>query len=211
MNDFTEKPASKHSFAVRSLVHGIGVNDASYMVRAKDENGEYVTCPFYNIWMNMIKRCYSEVYQARRPTYKGCTVADEWLSFSNFKHWMEKQDWQGKQLDKDIKKIDNKIYSPENCLFVTTRINCLFNDCGSAQGIYPVGVSFHKSTQKFIARCSRNGKRIHLGVFSSPEEACKSYRAYKNKTVIEVANKPENTYLKEYLLKHAELFYDPPK
>lgn len=29
-------------------------------------------------------------------------MADEWNTFSNFKNWMEKQNWEDKQLDKDI-------------------------------------------------------------------------------------------------------------
>ena len=57
-------------------------------------------------------------YLERRPAYKDVVVRQEWLTFSNFKRWMEKQDWEGKQLDKDIIVLGNKVYSPETCAFV---------------------------------------------------------------------------------------------
>lgn len=33
------------------------------------------------------------------------------------------------------------------------------------------GVSFHKASQKYIARVGANGERVHLGTFDTPEEA----------------------------------------
>ncbi len=38
------------------------------------------------------------------------------------------------------------------------------------------GVSFHKPKNKFVAQIQRNGKQIHLGYFTNPEEAYESYR-----------------------------------
>ena len=74
----------------------------------------------------MLQRCYSESHLVRQPTYKGCSVCEEWLTFSNFKSWMEQQDWEGKQLDKDLLVYKNKIYSPETCVFVSSVINSFF-------------------------------------------------------------------------------------
>ena len=83
------------------LVFGIGVNNADYVVQ-KWETVGYVDgkrkrklvweCPFYRTWKNMLMRCYSTKFQERRPTYKGCSVSEEWKTFSNFRAWMEKQD-----------------------------------------------------------------------------------------------------------------------
>lgn len=42
------------------------------------------------------------------------------------------------------------------------------------------GVSFHKHTGKWVAQCSIDGKRIHLGLFDSPEDASV---VYENKCV----------------------------
>ena len=75
------------------------------------------------------------------PTYKGCSVSEEWLRFSNFKRWMEKQDWDGKQLDKDILFEGNKVYSAETCVFVTSVVNSFTSDSGAKRGEWLIGVS----------------------------------------------------------------------
>ena len=38
----------------------------------------------YRLWSHMLERCYSEEYHKTRPTYKDCTVAEEWHNFSQF-------------------------------------------------------------------------------------------------------------------------------
>lgn len=38
-----------------------------------------------------------------------------------------------------------------------------------------LGVTFHKQTGKFIAAIGSNGKRLHLGYFSDPQEAHQAY------------------------------------
>ena len=32
----------------------------------------------------LLKRCFCEKYQKRKPTYKNATVCKEWLDFQNF-------------------------------------------------------------------------------------------------------------------------------
>ena len=82
----------------RKLVHGVGINDADYAVvefetigyaDGKRKQKLVWFCPYYRAWTSMLKRCYSIKSQERQPTYKGCSVTDEWLTFSNFKSWME--------------------------------------------------------------------------------------------------------------------------
>lgn len=107
----------------KKLIYGVGVNDSDYKVNPTVK-GKRVKCPFYMKWRNMIARCYSSAYHKIKPSYKGCVVCSEWLSFSNFKSWMIKQDWKGKQLDKDIVKLGNKEYSPSTCVFVSNSVNC---------------------------------------------------------------------------------------
>src|SRR5690554_513591 len=103
----------------RKLVHGVGVNDADYVIQKWEEFG-YVDgkrkrklvwrCPYYGVWVRMLERCYSAKTQDRRPTYKGCSVSEEWLTFSTFKDWMKTQKWEGLQLDKDLLFEGNKVY-----------------------------------------------------------------------------------------------------
>ena len=132
----------------RGLVYGIAINDADYNVAVR-VNGKVKMCPFYERWKNMIARCYCKSFQSRRPTYIGCTVCKEWLTFSNFKAWMEQQDWKGKALDKDILKKDNKEYSPEKCAFIDFSLNSFLCDCSSIRGEYPIGVSWCKARYLF--------------------------------------------------------------
>ena len=119
---FIEEPASKQSLSRRKLIFGIGVNDAEYITspRFGDIRG---VCPYYSRWRSMLARCYSKKRQETSVAYKGCTVCKEWFVFSNFRCWMMAQDWEGRELDKDIKFDGNKVYSPETCLFVSQKEN----------------------------------------------------------------------------------------
>ncbi|QXO12766.1 hypothetical protein pEaSNUABM49_00553 [Erwinia phage pEa_SNUABM_49] len=96
--------------------------------------------PLYKTWHNMLKRCYSAKYQEQRPTYKGTTVSDEWLLFSNFEKWCDCKFIVGYVLDKDFIAGDLKIYSPKTCAFIPKELNTsiLERDYSSA---YPLGVS----------------------------------------------------------------------
>ena len=41
----------------------------------------------YKTWHNMIIRCYSNNYHQKEPSYKECSVCEEWLNFQNFAKW----------------------------------------------------------------------------------------------------------------------------
>ena len=144
-------------------------------------------CPFYQTWKSMLERCYSAKYQAKKPTYKGCTVCDEWLTFSNFKAWMETQTWEGNHLDKDLLVVGNKVYSPETCLFVSVQVNSFLN-WKSRNGL-PNGVTWRDSHGKFRVTCSTLGKGVkHLGHFTTAEEAFKVWLDYKLSLAKELAD-----------------------
>ena len=170
-----------------------GVNDADYPISKGERiNGKYKTtwtCPFYSRWKDMLKRCYSENYHQQQPTYNDCTVCDEWLYFSNFKKWMEKQDWEGKQLDKDFLVKGNRVYSPDTCVFLHSKINSFFLDCGSNRGKYLIGVGWREDRGKFRASCRDpfTGKWCHLGYFTSEEEAHEAWRLQKKEHAIKLA------------------------
>lgn len=172
----------------KKLVHGVGVNDANYTVH-RIINGKQVQCKFYQTWADMLKRCYSSKYQARYPTYVGCAVAPEWLTFSNFKSWMEQQDWQGKQLDKDLLFKGNKVYSPNACIFVDKRTNLFVIDSGAARGEWPIGVYLRKCG-KFRVQVNNpfTNKREHLGYFTCPNEAHESWKKRKHELALELAD-----------------------
>lgn len=166
----------------KKLVYGVGINDADYVTQ-KMETISYVNgkqkqklvwaCPYHQVWKDMLKRCYSAKFQNKRPTYKGCSVSKEWLRFSNFRCWMERQDFEGMQLDKDLLFENNKLYSDETCVFVTRGVNSFTIDCRASRGEWLLGVDWHKVSNMFRSRCSNPfTKRIEcLGLFTCEQEA----------------------------------------
>lgn len=182
----------------RKLVCGVGINDAGYAIQRKETIG-YVNgkrrqktvwaCPYYRAWKNMIERCYSAKKQERQPTYAGCTVAAEWLTFINFKSWMKKQNWEGFCLDKDLLFQGNKIYSAETCVFVTGAVNSFTIDSGAVRGEWLIGASRSKSTGKFQSRCNNpfTKKYEHLGYFACELEAHQAWLKRKLELAKELA------------------------
>ena len=163
------------------LVHGVGINDADYevtryeyvIVDGRKKQKRIWICPYYQTWKGMLGRCYSTKYQDTRPTYKGCSVSEEWLTFSNFRAWMEKQDWEGMQLDKDLLFEGNKVYSAETCVFITREVNSFTTDCGASRGEWSIGVCWDKVAGKFRSSCRNplTKKQETLGYFICEEEA----------------------------------------
>lgn len=192
MTKFLEIPASNKSIGQRRSVFGVGVNNADYIV-CPTVNGIILgTCPFYTVWHSMIRRCYSSVYQAKKPTYAECSVCKDWLIFLNFKKWMIEQDWEGKELDKDLLCQGNKVYEPSKCVFVTRKINLILKDNILIRGKFAQGVTFRKRSGMFEARCNVDGKRKHIGSYSNEGDAYNAYKCFKYNHIAEVAkNKPE--------------------
>lgn len=166
----------------RKLVYGVGINDTDYVVE-KRETISYTdgkrtqkvvwACPFYRTWINMLTRCYSASYQISNPSYKDCSVSKEWLTFSNFKSWMETQDFEGVQLDKDILFNGNRVYSKETCVFVSGTVNTFTNDSRAARGEWLIGVCWSKRKGKFQSRCRNpfTKSNDYLGYFTCEQEA----------------------------------------
>ena len=156
-------------------VCGVGINDADYVICPKI-NGKQVSCPFYSTWVNMLRRCYSKTYRTQFHHYIGCSVTEEWHSFMAFRNWMSEQQWCDRQLDKDIIKPNNKVYSPDNCMWVSKTINLLLTDSKAARGRWPQGVCY-VAGGKAPYKASLNIKRksTHLGLYNTPEEAHAAY------------------------------------
>ena len=172
-------------------VFGVGIKGLEPTV---DENGEVLDS--YNCWIGMLKRCYSAKYQEKYPTYKGCSVCDEWLYYPNFKKWYEENYYEinnkTAQLDKDIIIKGNKVYSPDTCVFVPSFINTLFTKCQKTRGKLPIGVYYDKTSKKYQANLSifKDGKSVrkHLGCFDAVNEAFEVYKKAKEEYIKEIAD-----------------------
>lgn len=149
----------------------------------------------YTKWRDMLARCYCPKYQAKKPTYVGCTVDPIWHNYQNFAEWFEGNNFKdmGYHLDKDVLSKGNKIYSPENCCLVPPQINGLIIDSRAVRGAYPVGVKLDKRSGKFTSQVNINGAIKHLGTFESQQGAYKAYiqakECYVKSKAIEWRNK----------------------
>ena len=172
------------------LVYGIGINDYEGNIKYN-----HVHIPSYHTWGQMLKRCYSKEFLDRQPTYRGCSVCEEWWSFSNFKKWFDENYIEGYCLDKDILFKGNKIYSPETCCFVPNEINVLLCKNDSRRGKMPIGVYERKMANgyKYVAYVNNNTKKhFHLGTFDTPEEAFQAYKQAKEAYIKDIATQYYN-------------------
>ena len=143
--------------------------------------------------MQILRICYSPLYLKKNPSYAGCSVCDEWKTFSNFRNWMVRQNFEGRHLDKDILVSGNKIYSPETCLFVPQEINNLLivqneRELGEHKNKFPVGVYQVSNGKGYCAKISKYGQKVYLGSFSTPQKAHEVYRKAKGNYILEMAN-----------------------
>jgi|SRR5690554_6639749 len=185
---------------VKKLIYGVGVNDSSHPVWTK-LNGKSVICPFYSKWMGMLRRCYDPKLPSKHPTYVGCYVTEEWHLFSNFERWMKTQDWEGKELDKDLLKAGNKLYSPDFCVFIPQELNLFTTDGGANRGEYPLGVYLDKESGRFRAHCRNpfTRKKENLGLFDTPEEAHLTWRKRKHELACMYADQQTDPRVAEAL------------
>jgi len=199
MEEFPVIKATKQSLAQRKCVFGVGINDAAYLTQVRTD-GRLVACPFYQTWLNMLRRCYSPVSHKLHPTYKGCSVCTDWLRFSVFRTWMMKQPWAGNHLDKDLIRPGNRVYCPAMCAFVSRQLNMLLTDHRAAKGRWPAGVCYHKKVGRFQAQCNYNGNHTHIGYFNTPEDASTAYQKRKKEIIREAAMQQDDPRVREGLL-----------
>lgn len=168
----------------KRLLFGVGINDMYSETGTK--------C--HSVWRNMLARCYGKREQKRHPTYIGCTMCDEWKTYSNFKKWFDENftkdmdEIGGYEIEKDIIKKSNKVYCPEFCCFVPRRINILLTNRKRFRGNLPVGVTSNESGNKFRASIDKDGASVFLGSFDSAEDAFAAYKKAKEDYIKDVAS-----------------------
>ena len=176
----------------KGIVYGVGINDVDYVVS---------DCLYYRKWKGMMRRCYSSNYHITNPSYVGCSICEEWHLFSNFKSWMVKQDWEEKELDKDILFPGNKVYSPDTCVFIDKKVNELFSK-KSRNGVR--GVVYCERLKKYVVRGSTiidsEKKSRYYGCYSTLEEAKKVSDKVREDYVMSVANEQKDDRVKDAIL-----------
>jgi hypothetical protein len=197
------------------IVCGVGFLGEEY---AKDKKEQIKTTKSYKIWHGMITRCYdtSNNGNNKKRAYSDCKVCDEWLNYSNFKKWFDKNYYEipncTMNLDKDIKIVGNRIYSPNSCIFISNDINTLFvSHCKQKYFELPTGVILRRG--KYSAHYMFNDKRIIVNGFDTIEEAENEYingllRNLKNKLLKYKEYIPTKVYniINEYDIEKYKLF-----
>lgn len=175
-----------------------GLRNGRISVEDLGREQEYI--PFLNtnlmkarrLWNDMQTRCYNAKLHDRFPEYKDCRICNYWLEDKErFYKWVEENYYmvgnEQMDLDKDILCKGNKVYSPDNCVFVPHTINTLLVNCRRKRGKYPIGVSYHNG--KYRAELNVDGRCVKLGVFNTPEEAFIEYKRHKEALIIVVADR----------------------
>ena len=169
-------------------VYSVGIIGVKYPI------SEYgVHTKEYGLWKNMLRRCYSDTYKKKYPTYIDCKCSENFKSFEYFYGWCNKQigfDNEGFELDKDLLVKGNKVYSEDSCIFIPTEINTLLVKRAASRGEHLIGVYWHSKNKAFVARVNKSkGGSEYLGLFNTEIEAFKAYKKAKESFVKEQANK----------------------
>lgn len=154
----------------------------------------------YMIWSKMLDRCYNKKHKGyKNYGGRGVTICDEWLCYENFEKWFDKNYYELKeekvQLDKDILIKDNKVYSPDTCIFVPQRINSFFTERRDRD--LPKGVKKHRS--KYIAQITTKNEYIYIGTYDTIDEAKENYLQYRSIALKSILEEYENK-IPEYVL-----------
>lgn len=162
----------------------------------------------YKSWSGMLERCYSERCQEKYTSYKGCEVCKEWHDLQTFAQWHYQNYYEvaGQRmcLDKDILIKNNKIYSPETCIYVPERINKLFiRNISLRRNNMPIGV--RKDGNSYVAECEL-GNNTFKKYFHSIEEAFANYKRVKENYIKEIANEYKDEI--PYKLYNAMMTYE---
>lgn len=144
----------------------------------------------YQLWSGILQRCYCPKTQKIHPTYKECTVSDNFKSYEYFYEWCQVQVGfgnEGWEIDKDLLFKGNKIYSEDTCVFLPPIINTALTKSNSIRGSYPIGVS--KEGNRYKAEYNDEGTSVYLGMFDTPEQAFQAYKEKKQRYLLKLAFK----------------------
>lgn len=161
--------------------YGVGyLGSGKYMAKA---GGKVVES--YNVWHDMIRRCYSEKSKEKFQAYFHiCMVSKLWHNYQNFAEWFNENKYEvdGRlHIDKDILYPGNKIYCPDTCLLVPQRINMLFLNKPNKKGL-PNGIA--KYSDRYLVKY--NG--VEHGYGNTLEDAFELYAKVKKDAIIKIAN-----------------------
>ena len=132
----------------------------------------------HKIWRNLKNRILNPKYK-KYEYYggRGITICDEWKSdFMSFYNWAMSNDYSD---ELSIDRIDNEgNYEPSNCRWVTQTMQNRNQRIQTNNTSGYKGCSFVKRLKKYRAYIRVDGKRIHLGLYLTPEDGAVAYNNY---------------------------------
>ena len=202
-SDFPIVPANKSSLSRRRPMYGIFVNDADY-ITSLSVDGKRITCPIFSRWKNMIIRCNDKKYHDKFPTYKDCTIDNQWHSFMSFRGWVLTQsDWECCELDKDLLVDGNNIYGPQFCIFISPHINTFFAHNTRRLSSDSLGVFFHRGN--WYARCGGESlKRYYSPPFDLRGDAVLWYQNKRKELAYVLAAKQTNPIIANAIIRKVD-------
>lgn len=138
--------------------------------------------PLYSVWSGIKRRC-SAVKGVERDLYsgRGIELCEEWKNFLVFYEWAISSGYsQGLSIDRK----DNDLgYFAANCRWVTKEVQArnkrtlIKSNTSGFRGVSEMAAS-SPAAKRFRASISAGNGKVHLGVFSTAEEAAKAYDSY---------------------------------
>ena len=123
----------------------------------------------YTIWGNIVGRCNRGYAKLHEDFY----TFDSWLGWAKEQKGFMEKDGNGNlfQLDSDLFSIDEKMYSPNTCVFIPREINGICKP-NMIRDDLPRGVTpFGSKAKPYRVSVSIDGVTKHIGNYKTVEEA----------------------------------------
>ena len=191
---------------LRSLVYGVGINDVMIPYFTKTRT--------WRTWCGIIRRTDKRDLKwltgTGKEQYADCTLDPRWFKLSVFKEWIEQwDDFENKEVDKDLLIPGNRIYGPDTCLMVRPVVNKWFKTKKSGGGDLPRGVCWNsawkrgKSSNPYRAQITPiGGKRTGLGYYATMEEASAVFEKARKKQIEILIETETDLKVKTAMLEH---------
>lgn len=189
---------------LKPTVYGWGINDVNYTLQYFSKSSylkgyrtskQISCCPYYKVWKEVVSRCFNSNLHSKYPTYRGCSISEDWKYLSNFIKWVDSQpnkDWQNCELDKDLLVEGNKYYSPQTTVFIPTALNLFLPYSPKSRGNLMLGVFLKKGKKlrPYCAQCSnpfKAGERF-VGYYDTELEAHLAWQTKKHEHALKLAD-----------------------
>lgn len=167
-----------------TTVQGVGI--VGDFVASKENKQDKA----YSSWNAILSRCLNSKVKEKQPTYADCTVDGKWHYFKEYKAWYDSQigfDKEGYQTDKDLLVRGNLHYSEDTCCLIPRDLNTYI----AKIPIYgcTTCIRYKVKTYQYSVETTYEGEKLHLGYYSTYNEAFRVLKAFKESALKEYAER----------------------